>query len=107
MSGVDFEFGFFVSRATAGGPVQGSFAKNARGTGLGLVSTSVTRFQLSGNLIIIEGTCVKLTGERCTFLAFVQDNGAGGSNDVFQVRTDDGSIQGGTIKSGDIRLVLP
>lgn len=76
------------------------------GTGEGIVSTEITRLGVVGNIAMFEGRCVTLSGERCVFGVFLQDNGSGerGPRDIFQISVNGRPYRGGNLSSGDITI---
>ena len=96
-------FGFVVQRKVGGGPVSGSLTYTSPGAGIKLKATSFTSLVVTGTSADFGGNC-KNNNVSCTFQVHIEDNGQGGSTDVFIISINGGAPQGGILRSGNIQI---
>jgi len=96
-------FGFIVQRDFTSDPITGELQYHNKATGAKLKSVSFTSFSVSGNTSTYAGTCT-VNGASCTFSVSITDNGEPGASDVFTIIINTGPVEGGTIRSGNVKI---
>jgi len=103
VSGGTGNFGFVVQRDSASDPITGELQYHNKATGAKLKSVSFTSFSVVGNTSTCAGTCT-VNGAACTFSVSITDNGEPGANDIFTISVNAGPAQGGTLRSGNVKI---
>ena len=96
-------FGFIVNNQSTTGPVTGDLQFKNHASGDKVHSATFTSLTISGNTAAFSGTCTN-NSVPCTFTVNVTDNGEPGTNDSFVISISGGPPQGGTLRSGNIKI---
>ena len=94
-------FGFIVQANTDS--VSGDLQYVNHATGEIVHSLAFTSFGIVGNTVIFGGPCTD-NCLSCTFTVNATDNGEPGTNDAFTISVNGGPLQGGTLRSGKIKI---
>jgi hypothetical protein len=96
-------FGFIVQSQTTMGPISGDLQYHNHATGAKVKSVAFDTLVISGTMATFGGTCTN-NGVPCTFTVNVTDNGEPGTNDTFTISVSGGPTEGGTLRSGNIKI---
>jgi hypothetical protein len=103
ISGGKATFGFIAQHDNPGDPITGDLQYVNHVTGGKLHSVAFDTFVIVGNTATFGGTCT-LNGASCTFTVNIIDNGEPGKNDEFTISINGGTAQGGTLRSGNVKI---
>jgi uncharacterized repeat protein (TIGR01451 family) len=97
-------FGFNVKRTELGGAVTGHLNHKNHVSGAHIVSTLFNPdLVITGNSATWSGQCTLNGSPLCTFRVYVEDNGQGGSNDMYRI-TYNAITEGGILRTGNIQI---
>ena len=96
-------FAFIAQRQETTDPVKGQLQYVNHVSGAKVHSLAITSLVITSNMATLTGTCTVDTAP-CTFTVDVTDNGEPGTTDSFVISVVPGSTEGGTIRSGNIKI---
>jgi len=96
-------FGFIVQREAADASITGSLQYVRHDTHEAIRSTSFTSFVIAGTAATFSGACT-VNGVPCTFSVTAEDDGEPGKDDTFTITINVGPPEGGTLRSGNIKI---
>ena len=102
--GQDFgTFSLNARRRQPDDPAAGHLQYINRATGARVRAVALTSLSIAGSSATIRGTCTR-DGVPCTFELVVTDQGEPGINDTFMIGISSDPPEGGTLRSGNIRI---
>jgi hypothetical protein len=96
------EFAFKIHRKVRRAQLSGNLTYSDPKAEIKLKAILFTSFSGSAHTATFSGACT-LNRESCTFSVYIEDNGPG-TTDVFLISINGGPFQGGTLRSGNIKI---
>ncbi|HJU41395.1 MAG TPA: SBBP repeat-containing protein [Vicinamibacterales bacterium] len=96
-------FGFIVQRQAVEDAISGNLQYVRHASGEKIKSVAFTSFLIVGNTATFGGACTR-DGLPCTFNVSIEDQGEPGADDKFVIVVDADPPEGGTLRSGNVKI---